>query len=64
MTEQETNVEGDCLNMSECGIYENGTSIGPQRDRILLQIVTSTALMKEPSYEKERIANLCRRLGT
>jgi len=27
MTEQDTNVQGDCLNMSECGIYENGTSI-------------------------------------
>lgn len=31
MTEHETNVEGDCLNMSECGIYENGTSMVPLR---------------------------------
>src|ERR1700733_10740980 len=31
MTEQETNVQGDCLNMSECGIYENGTSMVPLR---------------------------------
>jgi hypothetical protein len=31
MTEQETNVEGDCLNMSECVIYENGTSMVPLR---------------------------------
>jgi hypothetical protein len=31
MTEQDTNVQGDCLNMSECGIYENGTSIVPLR---------------------------------
>jgi len=24
MTEQEMNIKGDCLNTSECGIYENG----------------------------------------
>jgi hypothetical protein len=31
MAEQDANIQGDCLNMSECGIYENGASMVPLR---------------------------------
>jgi hypothetical protein len=29
MIEQEMNIKGDCSNMSECGIYENGALMVP-----------------------------------